>query len=84
MSRAHRISALASAVGVAISVYLLSIRLIGVPAICGPALGPFGGCSKVEASAWSSIGPIESASGNKRRTGAPQPGTNRLPTRATC
>ena len=58
MSRAHRISALASAVGVAISVYLLSIRLIGVPAICGPALGPFGGCSKVEASAWSSIGPI--------------------------
>lgn len=58
MSRAHRISAFASAVGVAISVYLLSIRLIGVPAICGPALGPFGGCSKVEASAWSSIGPI--------------------------
>ncbi|MFM7824627.1 MAG: vitamin K epoxide reductase family protein, partial [Candidatus Limnocylindrus sp.] len=58
MSRAHRISALVSAVGVAISVYLLSIRLIGVPAICGPALGPFGGCSKVEASAWSSIGPI--------------------------
>lgn len=58
MSRAHRISALASAVGVAISVYLLSIRIIGVPAICGPALGPFSGCSKVEASAWSSIGPI--------------------------
>ncbi|MFZ9386106.1 MAG: vitamin K epoxide reductase family protein [Candidatus Limnocylindrus sp.] len=58
MSRSHRISALVSAAGLVISAYLLSIRLIGVPAICGPALGPFGGCSKVEASAWSSIGPI--------------------------
>ncbi|MFZ9698807.1 MAG: vitamin K epoxide reductase family protein, partial [Candidatus Limnocylindrus sp.] len=58
MSRSHRISALVSAVGIVISAYLLSIRLIGIPAICGPALGPFGGCSKVEASAWSSIGPI--------------------------
>ena len=58
MSRAHRISAVASAAGLVISAYLLSIRLIGIPAICGPALGPFGGCSKVEASAWSSIGPI--------------------------
>ena len=58
MSRAHRISAVASAAGLVISAYLLSIRLIGVPVICGPALGPFGGCSKVEASAWSSIGPI--------------------------
>jgi uncharacterized membrane protein len=58
VSRAHRISAVASAAGLVISAYLLSIRLIGVPAICGPALGPFGGCSKVEASAWSSIGPI--------------------------
>lgn len=58
MSRAHRMSTLVSAVGVAISAYLLGIRLIGIPAICGPALGPFGGCAKVEASAWSSIGPI--------------------------
>lgn len=58
MSRAHRISALASIVGVAVSTYLLGIRLAGIPAICGPALGPFGGCAKVEASAWSSIGPI--------------------------
>ena len=58
MSRAHRISAVAAAVGIAISTYLLGIRLIGIPAICGPALGPFGGCAKVEASAWSSIGPI--------------------------
>jgi len=58
VSRAHRISALLSAAGVAISTYLLGIRLIGIPAICGPALGPFGGCAKVEASAWSSIGPI--------------------------
>lgn len=58
MSRSHRMSAVVSAVGVAISAYLLSIRLIGIPAICGPALGPFGGCAKVEASAWSSIGPI--------------------------
>ena len=58
MSRAHRISAVASAAGLVISAYLLSIRLIGIPAICGPALGPFGGCSKVEASASSSIGPI--------------------------
>jgi uncharacterized membrane protein len=58
VSRAHRMSTLVSAVGVAISAYLLGIRLIGIPAICGPALGPFGGCAKVEASAWSSIGPI--------------------------
>ena len=58
MSRAHRISAVASAAGLVISAYLLSIRLIGIPAICGPALGPFGGCSKVEASSWSSIVPI--------------------------
>jgi uncharacterized membrane protein len=58
VSRAHRISALASAAGVAISSYLLGIRLIDIPAICGPALGPFGGCAKVEASAWSSIGPV--------------------------
>lgn len=58
MSRAHRIGITVSAIGVAISTYLLSIRIAGIPAICGPALGPFGGCAKVEASVWSSIGPI--------------------------
>jgi uncharacterized membrane protein len=41
-----------------IATYLLAIRFAGIPAICGPALGPFGGCAKVEASVYSSIGPI--------------------------
>lgn len=56
--RAVRIGVAASALGTIIAIYLLAIRVIGIPAICGPALGPFGGCAKVEASAYSSIGPI--------------------------
>lgn len=56
--RAVRIGVAASAIGTIIAIYLLAIRVIGIPAICGPALGPFGGCAKVEASAYSSIGPI--------------------------
>lgn len=47
-----------SLMGTAIATYLLTIRFAGLPAICGPSLGPFGGCAKVEASAYSSIGPI--------------------------
>lgn len=56
--RAARFGAVVSAVGTVIATYLLAIRYAGIPAICGPALGPFGGCAKVEASAYSSIGPI--------------------------
>ena len=56
--RAVRVGVAASAIGTLIATYLLAIRVVGIPAICGPALGPFGGCAKVEASAYSSIGPI--------------------------
>ena len=56
--RAVRFGAVVSAIGTVIATYLLAIRYAGIPAICGPALGPFGGCAKVEASAYSSIGPI--------------------------
>lgn len=56
--RAARFGAVISAIGTVIATYLLAIRYAGIPAICGPALGPFGGCAKVEASAYSSIGPI--------------------------
>jgi len=56
--RAARFGAVVSAIGTVIATYLLAIRYAGIPAICGPALGPFGGCAKVEASAYSSIGPI--------------------------
>ena len=56
--RAVRFGAIISAIGTAIATYLLAIRFAGIPAICGPALGPCGGCAKVEASVYSSIGPI--------------------------
>jgi uncharacterized membrane protein len=56
--RAARFGAVVSAIGTIIATYLLAIRYAGIPAICGPALGPFGGCAKVEASVYSSIGPI--------------------------
>lgn len=56
--RAVRFGVVVSAIGTVIATYLLAIRFAGIPAICGPALGPFGGCAKVEASAYSSIGPI--------------------------
>lgn len=56
--RAARFGAIVAAIGTAIATYLLAIRYAGIPAICGPALGPFGGCAKVEASVYSSIGPI--------------------------
>jgi uncharacterized membrane protein len=56
--RAVRFGAGISAIGTVIATYLLAIRFAGIPAICGPALGPFGGCAKVEASVYSSIGPI--------------------------
>jgi uncharacterized membrane protein len=58
MMRAVRFGAFIAAVGTVIASYLLAIRVAGIPAICGPALGPFGGCAKVEASVYSSIGPI--------------------------
>ena len=56
--RAVRFGVAVSAIGTVIATYLLAIRFVGIPAICGPALGPFGGCAKVEASVYSSIGPI--------------------------
>jgi uncharacterized membrane protein len=56
--RAVRFGVAVSAIGTVIATYLLAIRFAGIPAICGPALGPFGGCAKVEASVYSSIGPI--------------------------
>jgi len=56
--RAAKFGAVVSAIGTVIATYLLAIRYAGIPAICGPALGPFGGCAKVEASVYSSIGPI--------------------------
>lgn len=58
MSIAHRIGAFAATAGVALSSYLLFIRITGGKALCGPALGPLGGCATVETSAWSSIGPL--------------------------
>jgi uncharacterized membrane protein len=56
--RAVRFGVVISTIGTTIASYLLAIRFAGIPAICGPALGPFGGCAKVEASVYSSIGPI--------------------------
>ncbi len=56
--RAVRFGVVVSAIGTAIATYLLAIRYAGIPAICGPALGPFGGCAKVESSVYSSVGPI--------------------------
>jgi uncharacterized membrane protein len=56
--RAVRFGVAISAIGTVIATYLLAIRFAGIPAICGPVLGPFGGCAKVEASVYSSIGPI--------------------------
>ncbi len=56
--RAAKFGAVTAAIGTVIATYLLAIRYAGIPAICGPALGPFGGCAKVEASVYSSIGPI--------------------------
>lgn len=56
--RAVRFGVVIAAIGTVIASYLLAIRFAGIPAICGPALGPFGGCAKVEASVYSSIGPI--------------------------
>jgi uncharacterized membrane protein len=56
--RAVRFGVVISVIGTAIATYLLAIRFAGIPAICGPALGPFGGCAKVEASVYSSIGPV--------------------------
>jgi uncharacterized membrane protein len=56
--RAVRFGVVISAIGTVIATYLLAIRLAGIPAICGPALGPFGGCAKVESSPYSNIGPI--------------------------
>ncbi len=58
MSRAHRIGIIFSAVGVLISAFILGEKLGIFPEVCGPAWGPFGGCKTVEASQWSSIGPI--------------------------
>jgi uncharacterized membrane protein len=56
--RAVRFGVVIAAIGTVIASYLLAIRFAGIPAICGPALGPFGGCAKVEASVYSSIGPV--------------------------
>ena len=56
--RAVRFGVVIAAIGTVIANYLLAIRFAGIPAICGPALGPFGGCAKVEASVYSSIGPV--------------------------
>jgi uncharacterized membrane protein len=56
--RAVRFGVVISAIGTVIATYLLAIRYAGIPALCGPALGPFGGCAKVESSVYSSIGPI--------------------------
>ena len=58
MSRAHRIGALFSAIGIAASGFILGEKFGLIPEVCGPAWGPFGGCKTVEASQWSSIGPI--------------------------
>jgi len=56
--RAVRFGVVIATIGTVIASYLLAIRFAGIPAICGPALGPFGGCTKVEASVYSSIGPV--------------------------
>jgi len=58
VSRAHRIGIAVSAVGVLISAFILGEKIRIFPEVCGPAWGPFGGCKTVEASQWSSIGPI--------------------------
>ena len=58
MSRAHRVGIIFSAVGVLISAFILGEKIGLFPEVCGPAWGPFGGCKTVEASQWSSIGPI--------------------------
>ena len=58
MSRAHRIGIIFSAIGVGISAFILGEKIGIFPEVCGPAWGPFGGCKTVEASQWSSIGPI--------------------------
>lgn len=58
MSRAHRIGILLSAIGIGISAFILGEKIGFFPEVCGPAWGPFGGCKTVEASQWSSIGPI--------------------------
>jgi uncharacterized membrane protein len=58
VSRAHRISIIFSAFGVLISAFILGEKIGIFPEVCGPAWGPFGGCKTVEASQWSSIGPI--------------------------
>ena len=58
MSRAHRISISLSAIGIGISAFILGEKIGFFPEVCGPAWGPFGGCKTVEASQWSSIGPI--------------------------
>ena len=58
MSRAHRVGIIFSAVGVLISAFILGEKIGFFPEVCGPAWGPFGGCKTVEASQWSSIGPI--------------------------
>jgi uncharacterized membrane protein len=58
VSRAHRIGILLSAIGIGISAFILGEKIGFFPEVCGPAWGPFGGCKTVEASQWSSIGPI--------------------------
>jgi uncharacterized membrane protein len=58
VSRAHRVGIIFSAVGVLISAFILGEKIGFFPEVCGPAWGPFGGCKTVEASQWSSIGPI--------------------------
>jgi uncharacterized membrane protein len=58
VSRAHRIGIIFSAIGVGISAFILGEKIGIFPEVCGPAWGPFGGCKTVEASQWSSIGPI--------------------------
>ena len=58
MSRAHRIGILLSAIGIGISAFILGEKIGFFPEVCGPAWGPFGGCKTVEASQWSSIGPV--------------------------
>ena len=58
MSRAHRIGIAVAVVGVGLSAFILGEKIGIFPEVCGPAWGPFSGCKTVEASQWSSIGPI--------------------------
>jgi len=58
VSRAHRIGIIFSAIGICISAFILGEKIGFFPEVCGPAWGPFGGCKTVEASQWSSIGPV--------------------------